>query len=70
MVRDTAARLERATEELSNFVVRRPILPYFPLPAGLTSIFAKQKSAKMNAELEQGAELLDAEAVLAAPTSA
>ncbi|KAN0141612.1 hypothetical protein V8E53_000074 [Lactarius tabidus] len=48
MVRDTAARLERATEELSNFV----------------------KSAKGIAELEQGAELLDAEAVLAAPTSA
>jgi hypothetical protein len=33
-------------------------------------IFAQQKSAKGIAELEQGAELIDAEAVLAAPTSA
>ncbi|KAI9457463.1 tubulin binding cofactor A-domain-containing protein [Lactarius psammicola] len=48
MVRDTAARLERAVGELGDLV----------------------KSVKGNSELEKDAELLDAEAVLAAATSA
>ena len=72
MVRDTAARLERATGELGDLVVRwlvQSFAYYTHLSAPRLICARYQKSAKGIAELEKDAELLNAEAVLAVAPS-
>ena len=69
MVQDTTTRLEKATGELDDLLVRSALFSTLCMVL-LTRYRGHQKSAKRNAELEQDQELLDAEAVLAAASSA